>query len=88
MNTESRKLLELESYYGAVAIIQSSIPNLFYYADVASKEADVITIEITGNCPQSLSNMSIWGNIEAVQSAMNAVIKHYNDKKEKYGLST
>jgi hypothetical protein len=63
---------------GAVAIIQSTIPNLFYYADIAGKAANVTAIELTGNCPQTMSNISIWGKLEAVQCAVDAIDRHEN----------
>ena len=58
---------------GAVALVQDSISELIYDADVALKASDVRVVELVGNCPQSVTTIAILGEIAAVKTALEAV---------------
>ncbi len=80
MNPKNRERVD-KTHYGAVAIFQTNIPSLYYYADIGQKAGEVITLEILGNCPQSLGSMAFFGDIAAVKAAMQAVISQEEASK-------
>ena len=43
------------------------------YADVASKSANVVVSEVFGSCPQHITTLAIFGEISAVNVAMQAI---------------
>ncbi|HID55616.1 TPA: BMC domain-containing protein [Candidatus Poribacteria bacterium] len=59
--------------WGAVALIQGPLAEIFTAADRAEKAANVIVEEIIGNCPQQIIVMAIFGDTSAVQAAVNAI---------------
>jgi len=61
--------------FDAVGLIQTNLPNLYYYADIGQKAGNVFSVEISGNCPQHISTLAFFGNIAAVKAAMQAVEK-------------
>lgn len=58
---------------GAVALVQDSISDIIYYADVAAKSSNVKVAELIGNCPQSIMTVAIFGEISAVKTAVEAI---------------
>lgn len=74
MSPDARKLLE-QSRFDAVGLVQTSLPNLFYYADIGQKAGHVTAVEILGNCPQHMGTLAFLGNTAAVNAAMQAVEK-------------
>lgn len=60
---------------GAIALIQTSLPDLYYYTDLAVKAADVFLAEITGNCPQHVSTIGLFGDSESVRQALKRIIE-------------
>jgi len=49
------------------------VPDLFYYADLAQKAADVFTVELFGTCPQTTTTLAVLGDTSAVKTAMEAI---------------
>lgn len=63
----------------AIAMFQATMPDCYYYADLAQKAAAVVALEINGTCPQRLSMMALFGDISAVRAAVKAI---QNDKED------
>ncbi|MCH4071502.1 BMC domain-containing protein [Pseudoramibacter sp.] len=59
---------------GAVLLLQGSIPDMLYSADIAVKASDVGAYEIVGNCPQSFITIGVMGKIRSVQTALKAIL--------------
>lgn len=57
----------------AMGLVQTSVPDLFYYADIAQKAADVHTVELNGTCPQTTTTLAVLGETSAVRAAMEAI---------------
>lgn len=57
----------------AMGLVQTSVPDLFYYADLAQKAADVYTVELNGTCPQTTTTLAILGETSSVRAAMEAI---------------
>ncbi|MGR6979973.1 BMC domain-containing protein [Testudinibacter sp. P27/CKL/0425] len=72
MSSEARTLVG-QQYIDAVGLLMLSIPELYFYADLAAKSANVIVSEITGSCPQHVTTLAILGEISAVKIAMEAI---------------
>ena len=75
VNAPSRE--EIMQNCTAIAMFQASMPDCYYYADLAQKAGAVVALEISGTCPQRLSMMALFGDISAVRAAVNAI---QNDK--------
>lgn len=76
MPSEVRNLHK-DSRFDAVALIQASIPNIFYFADLAQKAGAVYATELSGCCPQHISILAIFGDVAAVQAAVIAIESKY-----------
>ena len=61
--------------WDAVALVMDSLPNLFFYADVAEKRANVLVEEIWGICPQHFTMIAILGDTASVEAAINAILE-------------
>jgi hypothetical protein len=72
MPKEAREELQKRSFT-AVGLVQTSIPNLYYYADIAQKASNVFVTELTGNCPQNITSLALFGETSAVKAALSAV---------------
>ncbi len=57
----------------AIGMFQASMPDCYYYSDLAQKAGDVVALEITGTCPQRLSMMALFGRLSAVKAAIKAI---------------
>lgn len=57
----------------AIGLFQTSLPDCYYFADLAQKAGDVVALEINGTCPQRISMMAIFGDIAAVKAAIAAI---------------
>lgn len=62
-----------DRYFNSIALINASVPNVFYFADVASKSGDVFVAEIRGSCPQHITTLALFGDIAAVATAVKAI---------------
>ncbi|HHW91949.1 MAG TPA: BMC domain-containing protein [Firmicutes bacterium] len=71
---DMRREIEGKSF-DAVGLVQSDLPGLFYFADVAQKAAAVIAVELLGTCPQHVSTIAFFGTTSAVTAALAAVAK-------------
>jgi ethanolamine utilization microcompartment shell protein EutS len=72
MPSESRNRLELVRI-DAIGLIMLPIPDLYFYADLASKSAHVAVSEIFGSCPQHITTLAIFGEVSAVNEAMRFI---------------
>ncbi|MEN0615216.1 BMC domain-containing protein [Klebsiella indica] len=72
MPSESRSRLE-RVRIDAVGLIMLPIPDLYFYADQASKSAHVAVSEIFGSCPQHITTLAIFGEVAAVNEAMRVI---------------
>ncbi|MDT8899670.1 hypothetical protein [Anaeroselena agilis] len=72
MASEAREQLA-DRRFDAVGLVQTNLPCLFYYADIAQKAGNVIAVEITGNCPQQVSTIALFGSNEAIDAAMKEI---------------
>ena len=59
--------------FDAVALIQTSVPDLFFYADLAQKASGVFAVELFGSCPQHISTLAVFGETSAVTAAVQAI---------------
>jgi hypothetical protein len=72
MPPESRNRLEMVRI-DAIGLIMLQIPDLYFYADQASKSAHVAVSEISGSCPQHITTLAIFGEVAAVNEAMRII---------------
>lgn len=56
----------------AIGLLILPVPDLYFYADVASKSANVVVSEIFGSC-LSISPLAIFGEVAAVHEAMRII---------------
>jgi hypothetical protein len=59
--------------WGAVLILQGSIPDIFHAADVGAKVSQVLVAEVMGNCPQNVVSMAFVGNVADVKQVLDAL---------------
>lgn len=58
----------------AIGLLILPVPDLYFYADVASKSANVVVSEIFGSCPQHITTLYfIFGEVAAVHEAMRII---------------
>lgn len=57
----------------AIGLLMLPVPDLYFYADLASKSANVVVSEIFGNCPQHITTLAIFGEVAAVNEAMRMI---------------
>jgi hypothetical protein len=69
---EAKKQLA-DLHFDAIGLIQTDVPSLFYFADIAQKAGNITAAEIVGNCPQHINTMAFFGNNEAVNAAIAAI---------------
>ncbi len=72
MPSESRNRLEMVRI-DAIGLIMLPVPDLYFYADQASKSAHVAVSEIVGSCPQHVTTLAIFGEVAAVNEAMRTI---------------
>ncbi|MDR7343482.1 hypothetical protein J2X14_001894 [Pantoea alhagi] len=72
MPSESRSRLE-RVRIDAIGLIMLPVPDLYFYADQASKSAHVAVSEIFGSCPQHITTLAIFGEVAAVNEAMRII---------------
>lgn len=58
---------------GAVALLQTNVADLFYFADLAEKAASVVAVEVFGTCPQHITTLALCGETSAVRAAASAI---------------
>ena len=57
----------------AIGLLILPVPDLYFYADVASKSANVVVSEIFGSCPQHITTLAIFDEVAAVHEAMRII---------------
>jgi ethanolamine utilization microcompartment shell protein EutS len=57
----------------AIGLVQGSVADVIMAADVAEKASNVEISEINGNCPQHITMIGVFGDIAAVNEAINAI---------------
>lgn len=57
----------------AIGLVQGSVADVIMAPDVAEKASNVEISEINGNCPQHITMIGIFGDIAAVNEAINAI---------------
>jgi hypothetical protein len=62
-----------EQLFNAVGLVQTSLPDLYYFADLAAKAANVFTVELFGSCPQHITTLALFGETSAVHTAVQAI---------------
>ena len=62
-----------EFSFNAVGLVQTSVADIFYFADIAQKASNVFPVELFGTCPQHITTLAFFGDISAVRAAMQAV---------------
>ncbi|WP_296557592.1 BMC domain-containing protein [uncultured Acetobacterium sp.] len=78
VRTADRKKIE-HDIFGAIGLVQANVSSLFVYADIAVKSADVIVLDIVGNCTQTMSTIAFLGTMESVKSALTAIKQERDD---------
>lgn len=59
--------------FRAVGLVQLSVADIFYFADIAAKSANVYPVELSGNCPQHITTLAIFGETSAVKLAIQSI---------------
>jgi len=62
-----------DQVFGAVGLVQTTVPDLYFFADIAQKAADVLIVELFGSCPQHVTTLAFFGETSAVRTAMQAI---------------
>ena len=62
----------------AIGLVMLPVPDLYFFADVASKSAHVVVSEIHGSCPQHVTTLAIFGEVSAVNEAMRLIEDDFN----------
>jgi microcompartment protein CcmL/EutN len=57
----------------AIGLLQSSVVDILYFADVAQKASAVFPVELHGSCPQHITTLALLGDVSAVETAMRAI---------------
>ncbi len=69
---EARTWLD-KNAVSSIGLIQTSIADLYYFADIALKAADVYTAEVFGSCPTHVTTLALFGETSAVSTALRAI---------------
>ena len=72
LHKEDQDILE-GKYYNAIALINSTIPNIYYYADLAQKAGQVHAAILYGTCPQHITTLALFGEMAAVNTAVRSI---------------
>lgn len=62
-----------EKAYNAIALINGTVPNIYFYADIAQKAGQVHAAILTGTCPQHITTLALFGEVAAVNTAVRAI---------------
>lgn len=72
MSAEARSIVTGQRF-DAIGLVQAQLPDLFFYMDEAVKASAVFAVEISGNCPQQISMIAIFGDTESVKHALEQI---------------
>lgn len=84
VTAKNRELIG-EGLFGAIGIFQTTLPDMYFYADVGQKSGEILMAEIPGNCPQTLGSIAFFGDVSAVETAMKAVLRQQEGGRNKHG---
>lgn len=76
INAAARDEIQLGKW-GAVGLIQAHLIELYHGADLAGKASDVKTALVSGNCPQHVQMLAIFGNPASVKAAVEKIQQYY-----------
>lgn len=74
---------DLATVFRAVGLVQGPLADIIMAADIAEKTAAVEVEEIMGVCPQHVALIALYGDISAVEVALNAIKNSYLHLQEK-----
>ena len=57
----------------AIGLVQGNVAEIIMAADVAEKASNVEISEISGNCPQHITMIGVFGDVAAVNEALSAI---------------
>ncbi len=60
-------------HVGAIGLIQGKMIDMIMAADIAEKTVGVTVEDIRGNCPQNMVLLAIFGDISAVETALDTI---------------
>ena len=72
MGVGGRKALGIIDF-SAVGLVQGRLCDMVFAADVAEKAAKVQVFDLKGTCPQHLTMIGIFGEIEAVRTCLDTI---------------
>lgn len=72
LSPSAKKQVE-QSQFNSVALFNTSVPNVYYFADIAKKAGNVIVADVSGTCPQHVTALALFGDISAVSIAVKAI---------------
>lgn len=67
----------------AIGLVQGSVADIIMAADIAKKASNVEISEINGNCPQHITMIGMFGDVAAVNEAINAIRMWEKDDTKK-----
>jgi hypothetical protein len=70
--SEEKEVLE-NATWGAVLLLQGTIPEMFGAVDIGTKTSPVMAVEVAGNCPQNIVTMAFIGNVADVKQVFSAL---------------
>jgi hypothetical protein len=70
-----RKLLN-HDHWGAVGLVQAPLIDLYWALDATAKASNVIAALVSGNCPQHVQMLAIFGKQADVQTALHKIQEH------------
>ena len=59
--------------WGAVLLVQGTVPDMFGAVDVGTKASPVLVTEVIGSCPQNIVTMAFIGNVADVKQVLSAL---------------
>lgn len=66
---------------GAVGLVQGKMIEMFCAMDIAEKAVDVTVADVKGNCPQHMIMIAIFGDIAAVEAAIQDIKSRLEEGK-------
>jgi ethanolamine utilization microcompartment shell protein EutS len=89
MGKRARDLLEeMKVNFDCVGLVQGTMVEMIAAADIADKASLVHVTELLGLCPQHFSMLAVFGEMEAVSTALEAIDKQLGQGKQTYTRAT
>ena len=66
--------------WGAIGLVQGKLIDLYWASDAAEKASTVTTALVSGNCPQHIQMLAIFGQQSEVQTAVDKISKKMSDR--------